>query len=160
MNRTEIPVLILGIGNEILTDDGIGPKLVHELEKTLGPGNLKYVTSATGGMDVIDLMAGYNKAIIIDGIRTREGMPGSVYRYTPRDFRETLHLSSFHDVSFLTALELAEKINLKMPRQIHIIAIEIVEDITFSNDFSPQIREKYSTIFGTVLEMVTDLTGN
>ncbi len=153
-------VLILGMGNEILTDDGIGPKIIHELENTMRESHLNFATSATGGIDLIDRITGYDQAIIVDGIRTREGRPGTVYHFTPVDFRETLHLSSFHDVSFLTALELAEKSDLRIPEQIHIIAIEIVEDITFSNDFSPEINRKYSTIFQTVLGMVKSLVEN
>ena len=53
----------------------------------------------------------YQKVIIIDAIKTKDGIPGTIYYLTPSNFKETLHISSFHDVSFLTALKVAEKLN-------------------------------------------------
>jgi hydrogenase maturation protease len=149
--------LILGIGNDILTDDGIGPKLVMDLREELAPAHVTFKTAATGGMDILELIKDYPRVIILDAIRTKDGIPGTVYFLTPSDFRETLHISSFHDISFLTALELAERLDIPIPDQIYIIAIEIVEDLTFSSEFSPPIAEKYDRIFEEVQEKVRKL---
>lgn len=157
MGKNENDTLILGIGNDILTDDGIGPKLVMKLQKGLDYPHLTFLTAAIGGMDILELIRDYRRVIIIDAIKTRDGIPGTVYYLTPSDFRETLHISSFHDISFLTALELAQKLNISTPDKITIIAIEIVEDLTFSNEFSPLIAEKYNEIFQEVMEVVQKL---
>ncbi|MCK5209403.1 MAG: hydrogenase maturation protease [Cyclobacteriaceae bacterium] len=149
--------LILGIGNDILTDDGIGPKLVQELQKAMDHTKVTFHTAAIGGLEIIEMIRGYERAIIIDGIKTKDGVPGTIYKLTPANFKETLHLSSFHDVSFLTALDLAEKMEIPIPYQIDIIAIEIVEDLTFSNEFSPSIAGNYKQIFEDVLEIVQKL---
>ena len=102
--------LILGIGNDILTDDGIGIKLVQKLQKDLAKPNVAFLTAAVGGLEILELISGYEVVIIIDAIKTKDGVPGIIYHLTPSHFKETLHLSSFHDVSFLSALDLAEKI--------------------------------------------------
>lgn len=154
MGKTKNNTLILGIGNEILTDDGIGPKLVGELERTLVPSGVSFHTASLGGMDIPELIRDYTRVIIIDAIKTKDGVPGTVYQLTPEHFRETLHVSNFHDISFLPALDLAKKMDIPVPEQIYIIAIEIVEDLTFSNEFSPKIAQKYSTIQHHVLEIV------
>ena len=143
-------ILILGIGNDILTDDGIGPKLVQELQKYITNPNIVFDTAAAGGLDILEMIKDYNKAIIIDAIKTRDGVPGTVYFLTPASFKETLHMSSFHDVNFLTALKLAEKLNIPVPDQIEIIAVEILEDLTFSTEFSPPITDKYNDILQEV----------
>ncbi len=152
-NRT----LILGIGNEILTDDGIGPRLVKELEKARNFPDAAYRAASLGGMEIIDLIRDYAHVIIIDAIRTKGGLPGTVYHLTPEHFRETLHVSNFHDISFLPALELAKKMGIPVPRRIDIIAIEIVEDLTFSNEFSPPIAQKYPEIKKAVSAIVENL---
>ena len=146
--------LILGLVNDILTDDGIGPKLVMELQKVFEYPDVSFKTAATGGLEILELIKDYSNAIIIDAIKTNNGIPGTIYYLTPSNFKETLHVSSFHDISFLTALNLAEKMDLTIPDQINIIAIEIVEDLTFSDKFSPLITEKYNQIFQEVVESV------
>ena len=150
-------ILILGIGNDILSDDGIGPRLVEEIEKQMTRPDVTFLTAATGGMDILELIRDFPEVIIIDAIKTQNGVPGTVYYLTPSDFRETLHISSFHDISFLTGLELAEKLDIHIPEHIHIIAIEIVEDLVFSDEFSPLIAEKYDQIRQDVVGMVENL---
>lgn len=156
-SKTDYKILILGIGNDILTDDAIGPKLVNHLKTNLSHKEFSFHIAAVGGMEIIEFICGFNTVIIIDAIRTKDGIPGTVYHLTPEDFKETLHLSSFHDMNFLTALEFARRMDIQLPEQIDIIAIEIVEDLTFSNDFSPVISRKYKQICKEVSRLVTEL---
>jgi hydrogenase maturation protease len=145
--------LIIGLGNDILMDDGIGPKLSIWLKEKLGTEDIDYSTAATGGLDIIEYILGYEKVIFIDAIKTRDGIPGSIYHYLPENFRETAHLSSLHDVSFLTALKLGKQLHMNLPSIIHIIAIEIIEDMEFSEEFTVPIREKYALIQEGVLKL-------
>ena len=104
----EKDILILGLGNDLLTDDRIGPKLVHDLKARIVHPNVIFETAAVGGLELLEIIRDYKKVIIIDAIKTAEGICGSVYDLTPTDFMETSHLSNIHDISFLTALRLAE----------------------------------------------------
>ena len=149
--------LILGIGNDILTDDGIGPRLVQALKKDIHKDNLDFMAIAAGGLEILEILKDYQRVIILDAIKTMDGRPGDIYYLTPDSFRETLHISSFHDVSFLTALKLAEKIDIPIPEEINIIAIEILEDLTFSTEFSRPISEKYEDIYREVRNKVMAL---
>ena len=150
-------ILLLGIGNDILSDDGIGIKLVNHLESHLISEKIDFLTAVIGGMELIELLNGYEQAIIIDAIRTGEGAPGTVYHMKPANFKETLHMSSFHDMSFLTALQFAKKMKIQIPERIDIIAIEIVEDLLFSNEFSPAIQKHYHRIKEEVNRLVHKL---
>ena len=149
--------LILGIGNDILTDDGIGPKIVQALKNDIDQENISFMTAASGGLDILELIKDYQKVIIIDAIKTKDGIPGTIYYLTPANFKETLHISSFHDVSFLTALKVADKLDINVPNQIDIIAIEIVEDLTFSSEFSKPIADKYEEIYKEILVSVKEM---
>ena len=147
--------LILGIGNDILTDDGIGPKLVSEIKSKRIPGNIDYRNIFIGGLDILEMIQGYRKVIFIDAIITKEGVPGTVYHFKPEDFKETIHLSNLHDANFLTALDLGRKMGMNIPADIHIIAIEIIEDRVFSDQFSQEILMKFPLIFEKVISLVT-----
>jgi hydrogenase maturation protease len=144
------PVLILGVGNEILTDDGIGPKIVHRLAEECPQDNCDYQTAGLGGLELVELIQGYKKVVFIDAIKTGRGPIGDVYFFTPRDFRETLHLSNIHDISFLQALELARQMKIDIPEDIRIIAIEIKEDKIFGEAFTPEVQNRYEEIYQVV----------
>lgn len=139
--------LVFGIGNEILSDDAIGPKLVKKLEKNLSFEDVEFATASLGGLEILEFIQGYKKVLIIDAIKTKGGIPGDVYLFTLDDFKETLHLSNLHDISFLTAIQLGSELGLNMPEEIKIIAIEIIEDMVFSNSFTEPIQSKYDIIY-------------
>ena len=143
-------ILILGIGNEILTDDGIGVKIVKLLEKNFNNVSINYETIWVGGLDLIEVFDGYKIIIIIDAIKTGEKEPGFIWDLTPENFRDTLHLSNIHDLTFIEAINAGRKLGYKIPETIHILAIEILEDMVFSNEFSPQIQDCYENIFENV----------
>lgn len=149
--------LILGMGNPILTDDGIGPRMVQRLQADMQDERIVFQNRETGGMEIIELIAQYDRVILIDAIKTQHGLPGTVTLYTPADFKETLHTTGLHDISFLTALRLADKLKFRMPDRVHIIAIEISEDMIFSEEFSPVIQSQYPEIYRQVRELVNRL---
>jgi hydrogenase maturation protease len=142
--------LILGIGNEILTDDGIGPRLVNDLDKSRLPSDVSYLVASIGGLEILELIRDFNEVIIIDAIKTGRKKAGSVEFYTPADFENTIHLSSLHGINFLTALEMGKRTGMAVPSAIHIIAVEILEDMVFSTDFSREISLKYPQILKKV----------
>jgi hydrogenase maturation protease len=158
MNRNKI--LIHGIGNEILTDDGIGPSLVKKLKGNLSNKDIDFETAFVGGLELLEYIQGYQTVIFIDAIRTKDGIPGTVYQLSPENFNATIHLSSIHDVSFLTSVALGNKLGLDMPQCIYIIAVEIVEDRIFDDNFSPQIQQKYEEIFNEVKGITERLLAN
>jgi hydrogenase maturation protease len=154
---TNKKTLILGLGNNILTDDGIGSRLVHDLELMIGDTDINYNSACCGGLEIIEYIKGYELVVFIDAIRTLKGKPGDVYYFIPSDFRETSHLSSLHDVSFLTALKLGDSLKLDLPTDLHIIGIEIIEDMEFSEDFTPPLKERYPGILQEVFELVKQI---
>ena len=156
-NKTK-NILVFGVGNEILTDDGIGPKLVKRLQKEYQQTGICYDTAFLGGMELLEYIQGYETVVFIDAIRTRNGIPGDVYQLDLSNFKETLHLSNVHDISFTTAFELGEKLGLEIPKQVHIIAVEIVEDLIFSNDFSEEIQKRYDEIYKEVCDFIETIS--
>ncbi len=148
--------LVLGIGNDILRDDGIGPKLALKLGEIEPLDGVDYQTTTLGGLDILELIQDYQTVVFIDAIKTRGGVPGTVYEYSLDDFQETLHLSNLHDISFLTAIALGEKMNMPIPEQIGVIAIEIVEDMEFGEQFTPELEKKYPQILQSVRQKIRD----
>ncbi len=160
-------ILVLGLGNDVLMDDGIGPRLVNDIQRSFNetytdltaPG-IHFENIFMGGLGILEFIQGYETVIIIDAIKSKNGVPGDIYQYTPADFRETTHLSSQHDASFLTALAFGEKLGFVIPKNIHIIAVEIVEDRTFGNEFTEPLQKRYDEILIRVKEIFRNLITN
>jgi len=157
MLATKNKILILGIGNEILTDDGIGPKLCDFLKDQYAGSSIKFEKLIVGGLEVLEFINGYDTVIFIDAIKTLRGKVGDVYLITPEHFKETLHLSNLHDTSFITALRLGKKLKFDIPDRIFIIAVEIKEDMVFSNHFTSELNEKTKSIKQKVLYHIQQL---
>jgi hydrogenase maturation protease len=153
-------ILVLGLGSEILMDDGIAPKLIKILSEKHNNKQIKFDTSTVGGLDILELIHGYQTVIIIDSIKTRNGKPGDIYYFTPSDYKETLHLSNIHDVSFLNALTLGKEIGINIPEIIRIIAIEIVEDTVFGNSFTDELNKRFQKITQSVDNYIIQFLGN
>lgn len=147
-------IIVVGLGNKVLGDDGIGVHLANDLEMKIGSDEITFMTSENGGLEMIDLLKDHHKAFIIDGIRTPDGNPGDIYFMDSKDFMETLHISSSHDVDFRTALKLAGKIDLKMPDKISIIAVEVLEEKVFSEVLTEPLRVKYNDILQLTMNSI------
>ena len=150
-------ILVLGIGNDILTDDGIGPHLLKKLPGLLGRPDIKYSVACCGGLDVMEYFKGYQKVIVIDAIRTPSGKPGNVYHFTHSDFRETSNLSNLHDVSFITAMHLGDTLEIQLPSDIHVIAVEIIEDREFSERLTPELERQFPEILNRVTDIIRNI---
>jgi hydrogenase maturation protease len=154
---TNKKTLILGLGNEILSDDGIGPRLVKDLAQMFDDLNLQFKTASSGGLEIMEYIRSFEKAVFIDAIHTRGGKPGNVYYFKPSDFRETSNLSNLHDVNFLTALRLGEILKLDVPSDLHIIAVEIIEDLEFSEELTPILNKRYPETLARVFVILNQI---
>jgi hydrogenase maturation protease len=143
-------VLVIGLGNPILSDDGIGPRVVNDLQRVLPAPRVDYRTCSAGGLEMLDLLQGYGSAVIIDAIRTRAGVPGTVYYFTLDELPDTRHIANLHAVGLPTAIAMAEHLGLPVPRPIRVVAIEIVEDLVASERLTPPLAERYDGIAAEV----------
>ena len=100
--------IILGIGNLILRDDGVGIHVARELSKIVDDKDITIDEALTGGMNLLDLILGYDKAIIIDAVKSDTNEHGMVKRIKLSEFN-TMHSCNPHDVSLIEAIELAKK---------------------------------------------------
>ena len=132
--------LILGLGNPILSDDGVGIHTARALEGKLNQQEITVMETTMAGLSLLDLLVNFDRAIIIDAIQTREGKVGQIYRLELEAFNTTQHASTPHDVNFATALELGKRLGLALPQQIVIFAIEVEDVTTFSERCTPEVE--------------------
>jgi hydrogenase maturation protease len=133
--------IIVGLGNTLLSDDGVGPRVAGELKNLSGKDGLSVEEANVGGLGLLDLLAGYDKAIIIDAIQTTGGKAGHIYRLNSKALERSHHTGAAHDFNLAAALRLGKQIGMKLPRLIYVVAVEVADVSTFSEECTPEVRK-------------------
>ena len=144
--------LILGVGNPILTDDGIGIKVAQKIKEE--KPHLEVIETSEAAIFMLDLMvmAECDKLIIIDSIKTEQGRPGELYKFEIADLKPAKDFSSSHGVDIATVFELGQKAGYSMPKYISIYAVEIKDNTTFGEECTDKIRGKIPFIARQIIE--------
>ncbi|HID25916.1 MAG TPA: hydrogenase maturation protease [Thermoplasmata archaeon] len=153
--------IIIGVGNPILGDDGVGVHVVRELKKHVHDPNIAIDEAATGGMNLLDLILGYDKAVIIDALESEKNGEGEVKRMSINDF-STMHSCNPHDVSLVEAVELAKKMGEdKIPGEIIVVGVTVKKKpYEFKEELSEEISKAVPKAVETVFnEIKKDVGG-
>ena len=148
--------IVLGIGNPILGDDGIGFRVIEALEAESLPGDITFTACDVSGLGILDLIVDYDVAVLVDAIQTVGGIPGDIYRLELANFNTAKHTTSLHDMDLPSALDLGRKLHLKIPNRISIVAIEIPDTYTFSHNLSVPVQAAVPQAVKLVRELLTE----
>ncbi|MDD4890037.1 MAG: HyaD/HybD family hydrogenase maturation endopeptidase [Phycisphaerae bacterium] len=135
-----IPRLILGIGNIILRDEGVGVRIIERMRDShvALPPNVEIVDGGTSGADLIDVIADREKVVVIDAVQL-DAEPGTVVRFTGDDLvAEAVVPISLHQFGLVDTLMMASKLNC-LPKQTIVFGIK-PKDIRPGLDLSPEIE--------------------
>jgi hydrogenase maturation protease len=148
-----LKTLILGLGNPILTDDGIGIRVVREVATRPLPNDTTCAEASVGGLRLLEVIAGYERVIIVDAIQTPDGQPGDLRRLHAGDLQTSLHAGSTHDLSLPGALRLGRSMGMALPADeaIVIIAVEVEDVWTFSEECTPAVAATAPRVVKAVL---------
>jgi hydrogenase maturation protease len=141
MRKHQIKTLVLGLGNPILSDDSVGCRVAMALQEKLNMPNIDIREASIAGLDFLDTLTGYDRTIIIDAIQTGKGKPGQIYRFGLDSLSDTRHAATPHDVNLATALELGKRLNMALPSDITIFAIEAEDVTSFSEECTPGVKK-------------------
>jgi hydrogenase maturation protease len=136
-----LKTLVVGLGNPILTDDGVGIHVVRAVAERCQPDDVIFAEASVGGLRLLDALAGYRRVVLVDAIQTRDGRPGEIHRLSLRDLRASMHSGSSHDLSLPGALRLGRQIGMTLPEDegVVIIAVEVADVLTFGETCTPAV---------------------
>lgn len=143
--------VIIGVGNPVLKDDGVGIHVVERLRTVLPQqSGITMRTAYAGGMRLMDAMIGFDRAIIVDALWTGENPPGTVVHLKADDLQQTRNTASVHDLDLPTALDFASRAGVKVPTEIEAWGVEIDDATTFSEELSPAVRAAMPHVVGEI----------
>lgn len=156
-------VIIVGLGNPILSDDGVGWRVAHAVREGLASRPdladrvvVDIVEACVGGLSLAELLVGYERAVIVDAIMTKRSAPGTIRQFTPDELPGTLNMASAHDTNFVTALRALRRFGAALPtaRAISIVAVEAEDVWTFSETCTPAVEAAIPLVTALVIDAV------
>jgi len=136
--------LILGLGNPILSDDAAGLQAARQLYELMGGEDIDLVEAAVAGMQTVQLLSGYDRAVIIDVVQD-EARVGEVWRLDSDDLEGGSSTCS-HGIGLGQALRLARLMDLPVPEEILIYAIAAADTSTFGESLTPKLGKALPAI--------------
>ncbi|MBI5932664.1 MAG: hydrogenase maturation protease [Chloroflexi bacterium] len=172
--------IVIGLGNPILGDDGVGWKVAQEVQRVvetdaryfmpirpLGTKTVQHVSPievdcvALGGLSLMERMVGYQRAILVDSMETGQNPIGSVKVFALEELPNpsASHSTAAHDTSLLTALEVGRKMKLNVPDSVTVVAIEAKNVYDFSEELSPAVAEAVPVAYEAVMNLLKSPEG-
>ena len=148
------------MGNSILSDDGVGIYAAREVRRRLAEAgrsaDADIVESEVAGFALMELMAGWEKIILLDSIQFEGLQPGTVIRIEPEDLHTSLRLRSVHDIDLPTAVELGRRMGLDMPARLTIFGIQAQDALTLGESLTEAAERGLKETVELVLQEIRD----
>lgn len=148
--KVQQQLIVLGVGNFLLSDEGLGIHAVHELQKLNFPPQVAVIEGGTSGFDLIQLLQEGEAAIIIDCIDAGV-KPGTILHLNAEEIEPEPHryLFSVHEFDLKYAISLAKEV---LPPTI-IYGIQPVE-ITWGLELSPLLKLKLPFLINLIVQEI------
>ena len=159
MTDRPTPTLVVGLGNPILGDDGVGWKVIDELEWRVGDeaciGAVELDRMSVGGLTLMERLVGYERAIVVDAVLGPDRL-GTV-RTLPLQAaaaRPGSHLDSAHDASLTEAIEAGRALGARLPDDITVVGIAVHRVDEFDEHLSPSVAGAVARAAETIVRLL------
>jgi hydrogenase maturation protease len=159
--------LVIGLGNPILGDDGVGWRVAEIVAQSIGqqpsaplrgPGSLDVDVDclALGGLALMERMVGYRRAILVDAINSHTQPSGtvSIFPLETLPNRAAGHLFSAHDTTLQNALAVGNAMGADLPDEVIVVAVEAENVYDFGEELSPAVSAAVPQAAQAVLELL------
>ncbi len=146
--------LLLGLGNDILTDDAIGLRVASELKQRLAAiSNVTVLASGEMGLALLDLIVGFHNLVIVDAVQTGKAAVGFVHEIDAAELQSSAPWSP-HFMGIGEMLALGTALGLSVPKCVRIFAIEVGDPFTIGTALTPELDRVVPQIADRVLRFI------
>jgi hydrogenase maturation protease len=152
-SRAALRTIVVGLGNPVLGDDGVGWRVADEVETRLAAARLATDDErdcpeidverlGVGGLRLMEFLDGYDAAILVDAAEFADRPLGEVRSCALEDLDcyAAGHLDSAHDASLVTALALGRRLGASLPTSIQTVTVQVRSTDEFSEQLTPQVE--------------------
>ncbi|MFC2060159.1 hydrogenase maturation protease [Chloroflexota bacterium] len=142
--------LVLGLGNPILTDDGVGIRIAQKVREARP--ELEVVETTEAGIALLDFIVGCDKLILVDSINTGYGKPGELYKLEMETLKPAEGFSLSHGIDIATAFKLGHRLGYKMPEHVSLYAVGIRDNMTFGEECTREVEKRLASITRQIIK--------
>ena len=129
--------LVLGLGNELAADDAVGVLVARAVREQVA-GAADVVESSASGMALIEVFAGYDRAVVVDSIKTGRNPPGTITELWLEDVGRVV-APSLHHAGLPEMAAVAGRLGLRFPSETRVLAIEVFDPYTLGGAVSAPV---------------------
>lgn len=165
--RTQIVhgrTIVIGLGNPLLGDDGVGWRVADEVEGLLRTDResggqtsaVEIERLGVGGLRLMECLTGYESAILVDAAEFRDRPIGEVRSCPLGELEDytTGHFDSAHDASLRTALALGRRLGASLPNRIEAVTIQVQSTDVFCEELSPEVADAVPVAVSAVMSLL------
>jgi len=141
---------IIGLGNELLSDDGVGIRVLRALRARLPHDNVTFEELSIGGLQLLDYITGCERCMIIDAVATNKHPPGTTYRFVQTADSNPVTLTSSHQIDLAQVMTLATVMGGDLPRTLIVYGIEAGDLMTFHDGCTGEVSRAIPTLVETI----------
>ncbi len=157
---TLAPVLVLGLGNDILTDDAVGLRIVEALRARFsGEADIELKSTTEMGLALLDEIAGRESLVLVDAVQTGRAPAGSIREMDPGELGGALTTVP-HFLGLRETLALGKLLGLPMPQQVRIVAVEVADPFTLGTELSPAVAAAVDAAANRVAALARQLAAS
>ena len=154
MSAKRAKVLLLGLGNDILTDDGVGLHIVREIRNRLnGRDDIDVIDTCEMGLSLLDMIVDYTDLVLVDAVQTRQSPPGTIQEITLGDMK-ILPLMAPHFFGIGEIMAMGRQLGMNVPVRVRIFAVEAGDPFTVNTRMTPPLELAMPHLVQTVMDAV------
>ena len=136
---TPPPVLVLGLGNDILTDDAVGLRIVEaQQSRFAGDPSIELKATTEMGLALLDAIADRESLVLVDSVQTGRVAAGHIHTLEPGELGGVLTTVP-HFLGIRETLALGRLLGLPMPTRVKIVAVEVADPFTLGTELTPAV---------------------
>lgn len=149
-------VILIGIGNNLLSDDGVGPYLAERLGQKL---DFPYRSVTHISLDLLDLVLGWRFIYIIDSFRNPEIPVGDVVELTLDDLEYRQNPSYSHGITIPLIFHIGKKLYRGAPKNVRVFGVNVFDNQTISDSFSDELNHQIAEVSNHLFKNIQNDAG-
>jgi hydrogenase maturation protease len=147
-------ILLLGLGNDILTDDAVGLNIAREIRRRLPDrAHVEVKDTCEMGLSLLDYIVGYRDLVLVDAVQTGQAPPGFLHEVGLDDLKVLPGMSP-HFLGIGEILALGRVLSMDVPKRVKVFAVEVADPLTLGTQITPALRQAMPSIIERVMAAV------
>lgn len=145
--------LILGVGNEVRMDDGVGIIIAKELSKRIEREDVDFREAPQLSLGLLEVLRNYDLVFIVDSVVTKHGEVGEWHSLDLEDLDNVPQRNSLHAINLKTLWKIGKEENPSMPI-VQIFAVEVADPFTFGEGLTEEVEKNLSKVIDEISEEI------